>query len=444
MTKRLLLVLITVFAISVNAQQGTASPYSYFGIGSLKFRGTVENQSMGGLSIYTDSIHINLRNPASYGGLNLSSLNNEARFVKFAVGASHNSTNLKTNQSTDKVTSTTFDYLALSVPIGKLGFGFGILPYTSVGYKLENNNSNNDIANRFSGEGGVNKVFLGVGYQITKELSLGVNTDYNFGKIENSAIEFLYDEDGNLRTYQSRQIDNSSLSGLSFNLGLSYKKMLNETIELVSGITYSPESRLTSNNQRRFASILYNEATGQEIEVNTIDGNPFLEQNGLKETDLTLPSRLSFGAGVGERSKWFIGAEYVAQNTADFSNPLLNNTNNTTTFENASTFSLGGFYIPNYNSLTSYFKRVVYRGGFRFENTGLKVNNESIKEFGISFGVGMPVGRSLFGRVISNANLGFEIGKRGTTNSNLVQENFMNFQISLSLNDRWFQKRKYD
>ncbi len=58
---------------------------------------------------------------------------------------------------------------------------------------------------------------------------------------------------------------------------------------------------------------------------------------------------------------------------------------------------------------------------------------------GISFGVGLPVGR-----MFSNTNLGFEIGKRGTTNNNLIKENFVNFQLSLSLNDRWFEKRKYD
>jgi hypothetical protein len=67
------------------------------------------------------------------------------------------------------------------------------------------------------------------------------------------------------------------------------------------------------------------------------------------------------------------------------------------------------------------------------------VNNESIDELGISFGVGVPVGR-----LFSNANIGFEIGQRGTTSSNLVQENFFNISLSLSLNDRWFEKRKFN
>src|SRR5690606_14890358 len=108
-------------------------------------------------------------------------------------------------------------------------------------------------------------------------------------------------------------------------------------------------------------------------------------------------------------------------------------------YENSSSVSIGGFYIPDYNSYSSYLKRVVYRGGLRFENTGLNINDETINEFGISFGLGIPVG-SMF----TNANLGIEIGRRGTTNRNLIQENFINLQLSLSLNDRWFEKRKYN
>jgi hypothetical protein len=169
--------------------------------------------------------------------------------------------------------------------------------------------------------------------------------------------------------------------------------------------------------------------------INTVETD--LDVVGLKQTDLTLPSKLSIGVGIGKPRKWFVGTEYTTQQTSKFYNPLYSSL--TTAYEDASTFSLGGFYIPQYNSFTSYFKRVVYRGGLHFEKTGLIINNESIKEFGMSFGLGLPVGN-----IFSNANLGVEIGKRGTTNSNLIQENFINFQLSLSLNDRWFQKRKYD
>ena len=68
------------------------------------------------------------------------------------------------------------------------------MPYTSVGYKLEDINDDGRLENRYRGEGGVNRVFAGLGYQITDKLSVGVDFNYNFGNIQNSAIEFLYAE----------------------------------------------------------------------------------------------------------------------------------------------------------------------------------------------------------------------------------------------------------
>ena len=435
MIKKLVVVLISLFAFQLQAQQGTSSPYSFYGIGTLKFKGTVENKSMGGLSIYMDSIHANLRNPAGYVGPNLKSFNEETRPVKFAVGGSTSSLNLKANSGSDKTSSSTFDYLTLSVPIGKFGFGFGLLPYTSVGYKLQST-ENDVVLNQYQGKGGLNKTFIGIGYQLTKGLSLGVDVSYNFGNVQNSVIEFVYDDEGNPVQYQSRENNRSDLSGLNYNIGLSYRSMLNEKLELTAGFTYAPESKLTSNNTRSFSTIVISSISGQEFVVNTIDAD--LESLNLKKTDLTLPSRISFGAGIGQPRKWFLGAEYTFQDMKKFSNPIFSVDN--TTFVNASNISLGGFFVPDYNSLSKYWKRVTYRGGLHLENTGLEINNETIKEFGMSFGVGLPVGNWYF----SNANLGFEIGRRGTTNQNLIQENFFNLNISLSLNDRWFQRLKYN
>ena len=435
MIKKLALVFIAFFAMHSYAQEGTASPYSFYGIGSLKFKGTVENRSMGGLSIYSDSIHINLRNPASYAGKNMAAFNNESRPVKFTVGGSYSSINLKSDSGTDKTASTTFDYLALSVPMGKFGFTFGLLPYTSVGYRLESLNDSGAVENKFRGQGGLNKAFMGLGYQIIDGLNIGIDAHYNFGNIQNSTVEYVYDGDGLPLQYQSRENNRSDLSGLNFNFGLSYKKMITESLELSSGLTYMPESNLVSKNLRSFSTVTTNGSSGKEFVVNTIETD--LEALGLLETDLIMPSKFSIGAGIGKPRKWFVGAEYTGQKTSNFFNELYSS--GSTTYEDATTFSLGGFYIPQYNSFNGFFKRAVYRAGIRYEKTGLVIKNESINEFGISFGVGLPVGN-----LLSNVNLGFEIGKRGTTKSSLIQENFVNFRISLSLNDRWFQKRKYD
>ncbi len=433
MIKKLVLVFVAIFTLQSYAQEGTASPYSFYGIGSLKFKGTAENVSMGGLSIYTDSIHVNLRNPASYAGDNLLFYNNESRPVKFVVGGSHSSINLKSDLSKDKYSATTFDYFALNVPMGKFGLGLGLKPYTSVGYKLENLRGNQSTSSRFTGEGGVNKAFLGLGYQIKKGLGIGLEANYNFGNIENSAIAFRYDSDDILLLNQSMESNRSDLSGLSFNFGLSYKTMLTKKLEFVSSLTFTPKSTLVSKNNRILSIVRVSENTENIVRSVDVD----LVTLGLDQIDLTLPSKFSFGAGIGAPKKWFVGTEYTRQKTSTFSNPLY--TNGGVVYEDASIISIGGFFIPQYNSFSNYLKRVVYRAGLRQEETGLNINGESIKEFGISFGVGLPMKGGM-----SNTNIGLEIGKRGTTNSGLIQENFINLHINLSLNDRWFQKRKYN
>lgn len=443
MIRQIVIVFIAMFYSVSYAQQGTASPYSFYGIGSLKYRGTVENRGMGGIGSYIDSLHINLRNPASYTGKNLEAApyNKESRPVKFTVAGTFTSTNLETDAESQRVTSSGFDYLALSFPIGKFGAGFGLLPFTSVGYKLQDIDplQNNRVDNRYEGEGGLNKAFLTLAYSLTDNFSVGVNADYNFGNTENKAIRFTYDSSGNLIQFATRQDDRSDLSGLNFNFGAYYKGKLTEKLDWSATATFTPESNLTSQNQRSISTVTVS-SFGDEFVQSTIDID--LTQTNQEVTELTLPNRLSFGLGVGEASKWFIGAEYVSQNTSVFSNPVLNNTNTITTFEDASSFAIGGFYIPSHRSLSSYFKRVTYRAGARFENTGLVVNNESINEFGISFGLGLPIGPQT--GLFSEVNVGLEYGQRGTTNQNLIQENFFNVNLSLSLSDRWFQKRKYN
>ena len=120
-------ILLAMFCLSATtsfAQNGTVSPYSFFGIGDLRSVGTVENQMMGGLSMYTDSIHVNLRNPAAYGKL---------RLTTYAAAISHQELRLKTFSEQQNSSVTNLDYLALGFPVGpNMGFGFGIMPFSSV------------------------------------------------------------------------------------------------------------------------------------------------------------------------------------------------------------------------------------------------------------------------------------------------------------------------
>lgn len=100
---------------------------------------------------------------------------------------------------------------------------------------------------------------------------------------------------------------------------------------------------------------------------------------------------------------------------------------------------LGGYFIPRYNDPSNVFKRLSYRAGIRFEQTGLNYKGQDIKEFGINVGIGIPAGR-----VFTNANIGVEYYKRGTKDNGLVQEDYISAFLSFSFNDKWFIKSKFN
>lgn len=416
MIKKILISACLFLSLVSYSQEGTSSPYSFYGIGETKFSGTLENRSMAGLSIAQDSTHINLQNPASYANL---------RWTAFAIGGSTNKTKQKTATESGSAQKTTLDYLALGIPMKKFGAAFGIIPYSSVGYRIQNNTTDDTQNNkRFNGWGGLNRVFLGFGYKITSNWNVGVNAYYNFGKIQTNSLEFIpYVPIG------SRELNIATLSGMNYNIGMMYKTKINKKLSLFSGVYYTPSSTLKSENTRNIETVSYNSSFDLQV-VDTLAVQ-------ISKKDLKLAQKWSFGAGVGDSKKWLVGAEISLQDVGELANNY-NSLDNVVYGKNEK-YSIGGYYTPNPSPYSNYFKRITYRGGFKYEKTGLIINSQSINDVGMTFGAGLPITGSL-----SNVNVGVEIGKKGTTNAGLVQENYFVVNLSFSLSDKWFVKRKFN
>lgn len=416
MIKKIIISLSLLFSLGLLAQENTASPYSFYGVGDKRFKGAVENRTMGGLGILPDSIHINLQNPATYSAL---------KRTTFTIGANYNTVNLKTDSGKDQAQRITLDYLAIGIPMGKLGVSFGLIPYSAVGYKIQKISEDGTTnSRRYTGEGGVNRMYLGVGYQITNSWSVGADVNYNFGTIETNRTIFKPQIQ-----YGTRELNASDLSGTGINIGTIYQAKFRNKYDIITSFTFSPNSKLKSQNERNVATITYN-AQGIEVVHDKRDVD-------VPNTHLILPTKTALGAGIGEKMKWFLGAEFTLQQTDKFGNLYSDIIG--ATYEKGTKFSLGGYYTPNYASFKSYWSTVTYRAGLRFEKTGLVIRDQSINDKSLSLGLGLPVGRNF-----SNINIGFEYGIRGTTAANLVQENYFSIMIGLSLSDKWFVKSKYD
>ena len=414
MIKKILYSLLFLFSGLASAQQGNASVYSFFGIGDIKFKGTTENRSMGTVSIFSDSIHLNLQNPAGYGSLSRST---------YSVGGTQARVKVSDNSASGTSTRTSLDYFSVGIPLGKVNVGLGILPLSSVGYNLISPTDNVSKAQKeYDGKGGVNRAYLAAGYQINKNFSLGIEGNINFGLVETNGY-ILYPD----RQYGTLENRKSNLSGFGINTGLLYSKALGKKLTLYSGLTYAPEIKIQSNNSQTFSStIRYDNGTSSVYEKLSIPSNT---------TTVKIPSKISVGIGIGQHKKWFTGIEVTQQNKVSNYTEVISNVS----YENATKIALGGYFVPNQNSYSNYWKKVTYRAGFRHENTGLVIKDTPITEYGITFGLGLPLNG-----ISSNVNIGAEFGSRGTTNAGLVKEDFFNIIVSLSLNDKWFNKRKID
>ncbi len=424
MIKKIIVVVITLFVtVGSFAQKNNTSAYSFLGIGDNNNINTVEQLSMGGIGVaLNDTYHLNFSNPASTASL---------LFTSYALAIENKNMSAKDFENKQSAAATYLSYLAIGIPIGeKGGLSFGLLPNTSVGYSLVSNVLDSEgvltEATVYNGEGGTNKVFLNFGYKVFKGLSVGLQGNYVFGKIENSILNQV-DESPLATKYETI----SNVKGYSLNVGFQYETELSDKIDLNLGTSFELNNTIDAEGNE----YLYSVSLGAfESPRDTI-------LNTKTDGVLRAPLKTIIGAGIGQKNKWFAGVDYSFQNALELEGNLFNNYSKVA-YEKSSKLAVGGFYTPKFNSISSYWERVTYRAGLKFEKTGLLIDPvgsgtdfTAIDDFGISFGLGLPLNQQL-----SNVNLGFEIGKRGKTTNGLVQENYFNFRLSLSLNDKWFKK----
>ncbi|KAB1151690.1 hypothetical protein F7018_18085 [Tenacibaculum aiptasiae] len=422
MIKRLLSGVLLLSTITITAQRNSASPYSYFGIGESFEAVTVEQASMGGIGVALKDTHrLNFTNPAS---------NADLRAATYGIGGSLSFLTVKEGNQSQSGNSTNLRYLALGFPIGKkAGMSLGLQPFSSVGYSLLDNKDPNNVT-LYRGEGGASKIYASFGMYAFKGFSLGIEAGFIFGNLTNSILNQRVNV-----VFATRQEEKTQLRGGQFKFGAQYKRELKNKLQLYSGASVTLESNLSANGSERMYSLAFSSA-GQEIPKDVLF-------NRNVSGDVSVPLKSVFGFGLGKENKWYVGVNQQFQSALSTSSSIVAN-GGVYKYESSNKFSLGGYYIPKINSISSYWDRVVYRAGFRMEDTGLQVrtNNEftSVKDFGINVGLGLPLPRQL-----STLNIGFEYGQKGTTNNNLIKENYFNIRLSLSLNDiNWFKKRQID
>jgi hypothetical protein len=396
-----IIILLAGIAYTLPAQI-TSSPYSIFGIGSTEGNTTGAGNAMGGTGIaFLTRQTLNLENPASTGGM-------DSLFTIFELGFEGKYTSYSTAKNSQSLFDANFRYIAMGLRLmPKWAISLGLKPYSTIGYNInamsELEGTNWLYQKTYTGEGGVNKLFLGNSLRLTKNLLFGINAVYLFGNVTHAEssgdFKYMLEE----RTY---------LSNFNLDYGLNYQFA-------IKGWNYN------------LGFIYDNGKTLITDKTSTLTvGNEYAT---LKSTSNEFKIPRSFGFGFAFEKYYLRGGidfEHKKWKGIEFANPLLES-------RNSNRYSFG-LEIPSLGIRRGGSKMIFYRLGAQYSESYMVIKGIPVNYRSVSVGTGIPVKG-----VLSVINLSLELGQNGSGQRGLFRESFCTFHVDISLKDIWFSKKKY-
>ena len=452
---KLLVAAAALFPAAVWAQTSSInafSPYTMYGIGELNTPGTLPMRSMGGVGVAMRSTGVvNLLNPAAY-----SSIPQKTFLFNFGLeGQNYYNSQTVAGQSKSTAYNTfNFHDIAFQMPVArKLGLGFSLTPYSSVGYRTKYYHEYDPsdpvwgnvgrVQYNYEGEGDVTEVKLGLGWEVFKNFSVGVAAQYYWGSIDRTFTMTPTAITGEGTYTSSVGLDNYSISSVKGQVGVQWSPVLTQKRILTIGAAFDIGGDLNPEVTKRiYVGDIYN---------STVKG----DTTHLK---MVLPRQLSAGIYY-QTAKWAVGVDYAYQNWGD-SNTATEmtgvsgsgdaRTSYEVAYTNTSTFKVGVEYTPSRYDVRSFLKRWSYRAGFRYGYHNQTFNGDRLAQYAVTAGFGIPV--KLW--AISSIDVGVEYGRRGynvAERVGLVRQQYFKFAVGFTLfagaqenGEYWFSRPKYD
>ena len=430
MNKQLIASLVgLVVCTSSAAQSGTNSPYSQFGLGMLSDGATGFNKGLGGVGTAVKrSGYVNTLNPASYSSID------SLTFI-FDIGLSGQVTNFKEGNTKVNARNADFEYAVGAFRVAKrLGMSFGVMPFSNIGYSYKaystlNNNPTEQTASTitetYTGEGGLHKAFVGIGWAPFDNMSIGVNAAYLWGSykraVTNSSSTYINSIG---KTYEG------SVNSFALDFGAQYTLPINQD-RLTVGATVGVGHKLGTDPTCTITNT--NSTTAKTVD------SVFTATNAL-----AIPMTYSLGVAWQRGTRWLVAADVELQQWGGLSFPYY--FQQTGVYEgrsdmlsNMTKVRLGVEWTPNDRDTRSYLKRVHYRLGAMYNTSYVKVNGQNgPKEFGITAGFGLPIQNAWGGRSTINLSGAWV----HSAASGLITENCFRINLGITFNERWFQKWK--
>lgn len=419
------------FALSYSAQAqnigpNAFSPYTMYGLGELQQGGSAEYVSMGGIGVAVrESYSFNYANPAS-----LSAIPQRSAIMNF--GGQLKNIYSRTNTSKTSYNSANLHDFGFAFPLARgVGLGVALLPYSSIGYYNVVTKHSDPILDNigqavytYDGDGGVSQLQAGLGVKITRGLSLGVNMHYYFGSMNRYYNAVIYPMLGGSNYRSVSSTDVSYVSAITGEIGAQYQFRVGKESSLTIGATYQTAAR-TQVEANRLQTIQSN------LSLDTVS---FFQG---KES-LIIPEKFSVGVHY-QSEKLGFGVDYIQQDWRDSFTVKPGSPESLSVYREV---RAGISYTPNRIDIRSFLKRWTYKAGVRYGTSYMNFGGQQINDCAVTVGLDIPLRRGS----ISKVTVGAEVGSRGTTRNNMVQETYFRVVAGLTLfgDDMWFTRVKFD
>mgnify|MGYP001157335633 FL=1 len=402
-------------SISVYSQQTTTSPYSRFGLGDFKMQfSPVFNSLGGGGYAINKSDIINPLSPATYSSFKSNS------FI-FSTGINNEVVDIQSISQNQTTSNVSLSHIVFGFPLTKkIGSSFGIIPFSSIGYSMENRDEINQADMIYNGDGGLSKVYLGGAIELHPHFSVGANASYLFGGL-NRRKKLEFDDE---TIFNSRSNSLININGLYYEIGAIFSKKIEEKSNISIALNTSNSSEINAKRSNLVETFQY--SGNNEIVKDTF-------VNSIEKGSMTLPTYTNFGLAYS-KDKWLFIFDYSTQSWSDYS--LFDESDS---LVNSQRVSSGIQYTPDISSVSQLYKRCHYRFGISVNTTPLQINNTQLEDKSISFGIGVPIKKNK-----STYDFSIILGQRGTTDNSLLKENYVNIGLSMTFEGIWFVKQKYN
>jgi len=396
------------FVANISFAQRT-STYTRYGLGDVLYSYSARTLAMGHAgAAMINSDYVELLNPASWSNL---------KRTRIEFSFAYDELRLSNQNQTKYYGDGIFKGFTFAFPVSEdhgVGIAMGIVPYTRINYevvdKIEDQSSGN-YTSTYKGQGGLSKIFVGGTYKVPLEFILGATMEYYFGNIKyTSSVDF-----DNSAIFPAEYEKSFGPTGFGTTLGLITPDMsglLNS--ESITNLRFGLSTNIISKLETDTSFV-----TTSSSVIDTL---------GYGTGELEVPMRLNAGLHIAFVNSYNFALDYFYQPWTELKMSGINQLN----LSDVHKVSLGFEFRPQREPGMSFWEQIMLRAGLSYEMSQYKFEGNELKQYSVFTGFALPLSDQ------NTLDFGFEYSIRGTTEDNLLEENFLRINLGISFGDLWF------